>query len=432
MIDVVKIFKKNMPIIIPAAIVAVAIFLLVPTVMLRGKIKAKLSESANVVREVDSTLYEAVSSRQPEIAIKYQDNHQADANEIDKLAQQTSQRELLSYKIFPDPNETSSQIFNEFKREYKAVFANFVKDLNALDAPTDSEIRKQAGAITIQPTAVAETSGRKSSDEKIIELICRSRSEEIPVYANPWVFSGYAYWDKWEFAGMASAVRDCWYCQMTVWIHQDVISSINSINADSTSVAKSSVKRLLSSDFSGGSRDTGLDMPVYVTEKSGGLCQPWTGRKCDDRIDVMHFAVSVIVRADDVLKFMTALCSEKEHTFAGFKGELSPQTYKHNSITVLGSRIEPIDRTSTEHKRYYYGQDAIVKLDLICEYVFNRQGYDVIKPKVIQDEIIGAEQQQQGGGNNMPGGRGMPGGMGMPGGIMGGPGGFNPGGGGMQ
>ncbi|MCE5340046.1 MAG: hypothetical protein LLF92_02820 [Planctomycetaceae bacterium] len=432
MIDVVKIFKKNMPIIIPAAIAAVAILLLVPTVMLRGKIKAKLSESANVVREVDSTLYEAVSSRQPEIATKYQDSHEADANEIDKLAQQTSQRELLSYKIFPDPNETSSQLFNEFKREYKAVFAIFVKDLKALDAPTDSEIRKQAGAINIGQM-IGGTSGRKSSDEKIIELICRSRSEEIPVYANPWVFSGYAYWDKWEFAGMTSAVRDCWYCQMAVWIHQDVISSINSINAGSTSVAKSSVKRLLSSNFAGGLRDAGLDMPMYVTEKSGGLCQPWTGRKCDDRIDVMHFAVSVIVRADDVLKFMTAICSEKEHTFAGFNGELPPQTYKHNLITILGSSIEPVDRTSTEHKRYYYGQDAIVKLDLICEYVLNRQGYDVIKPKVIQDEIIGAKQQDGGGapgGMGVPGGMGAPGGMGMPG--MGMPGMDMPGGGGRQ
>jgi sugar-specific transcriptional regulator TrmB len=416
MIDVKKIFKKNMPVIIPAAIAIVAIVLLVPTVMVRGKIKAKLSESANIAREVDSALYEAVSSKQPEIAIKYQDLHQADANAIDALAQQTSQRELLSYKIFPDPNETSAQIFNEFKREYKETFANFVQDLKALDAPTDAEIRKQAGAIDVQSLTGAATD-RKSSDEKIVELICRSRGESIPVYANPWVFGGYAYWDNWEFAGMALAIRDCWYCQMAVWIHQDVISSIKAINAGSGSVASSSVKRLLASNFSGGSKDIGRDVPVYVTERSGGLCQPWTGRKCDDRIDVMHFTVSVIVRANDVLKFMKELCSEKEHKFAGFKGELPVQTYKHNSITILSSSIEPVDRTSTEHKRYYYGQDAVVKLDLICEYIFNRQGYDVIKPQVILDEISGTGQQDGGGGMGYPGGMG---GGGMPGGPGGG------------
>lgn len=413
-----------MPVIIPAAIAIVAIILLVPTVMLRGKIKAKLAESAGVAREIDSTLYDAASSKQPEIAIKYQDSHQADANAIDLLAKQTSQRELLSYKIFPDPNETSAQIFNEFKREYKAAFANFVQDLKALDAPTDAEIRKQAGSIDIQALAASGVSDRKSSDEKIVDLICRSRGESIPVYANPWVFSGYGFWDRWEFSGMTSAVRDCWYCQMAVWIHQDVISSINTINAGSNSVASSSVKRLLSSNFSGGAKDVSSEMPMYVTDRSGGLCQPWTGRKCDERIDVMHFNVSVIVRANDVLKFMKVLCGEKEHKFYGFKGELPVQTYKHNPITILSSSIEPVDRKSTEHKRYYYGTDAIVKLDLVCEYIFNRQGYDVIKPQVIADEISGVGQPDTGGGMGTPG-------RGFPGGGTGGPGGFGPGGGGM-
>jgi hypothetical protein len=155
-------------------------------------------------------------------------------------------------------------------------------------------------------------------------------------------------------------------------------------------------------------RDPGLDMPSYVTEKTGGLCQPWTGRKCDDKMDVVHFSVSVIVKADSVLKFMNVLCGEKEHTFSGFKGELEPQKYKHNQITILESSIEPVDRNSAENKRYYYGQDAIVKLDITCEYVFNRLGYDIIKPKIVADEISGIGQQDSGG-SSYPGG-GMPGG----------------------
>jgi hypothetical protein len=415
---IIKPIKKNMMLIIPCAIAALAILLLVPSFMIRGKIKAKLQESASIEREFSSALSSAVSSKQPEIAKKFQDMHQEDANQIDKLSQQTSQRELLSYKIFPDPNETSAQIFNEFKRGYNSQFANFVKDLKALDAPTDSEIRKQAGAINIAGAGETVTPGTKGGDEKIIELICKSRGEEIPVYANPWVFSGYAFWNNWDFRGMDLAIKDCWYCQAACWIHQDVISTINKMNAGSNSVSKSPVKRLLASSFGvSGGRDAGLDMPVYVTEKSGGLCQPWTGRKCNDKMDVIHFKVSVIVKADDVLKFMSELCSEKEHTFSGFKGELPPQKFKHNQITILESSIEPIDRNNAEHKRYYYGQDAVVKLDLTCEYVFNRQGYDVIKPKIIADEISGVGQPE-GGSNN-------------PGGSRGGGGGFGPGGGGM-
>jgi len=417
---IVKIIKKNMVIIIPGAIAVVAILLLVPSFMIRGKIKSKLEEFANVGREVDSTVQNAASAKQPDIARTYQDNHQADANEIDKLAIATTQRELISYKIFPDPNETSAQIFNEFKRSYSGMFENFIKDLKALDAPTDSEIRQQAGSVQISNDNI--TPGTKSGDEKIIELICRNRGQAVPVYANPTVFSGYSFWEKWQFQGMDSAVKDCWYCQMAIWIHQDVVSTINSMNAGSSSVGTSSVKRLLSSRFCDENRDLGSDMPVYVTDKIGGMCQPWTGRKCDDKIDVMHFGVTVIVKADDVLKFMSALCSEKEHSFSGFKGELPAQKFKHNQITVLQSRIEPIERNALEHKRYYYGEDAVVKLDLACEYILNRQGYDEIKPKIIQDEISGIGQPDSGGMGSPGRGGGMPGGMpGM--------GGFGPGGG---
>lgn len=409
--DVVKILKKNISIIIPATIAIFAILLLVPSVMIRGKINAKLEESASLGRNVDSSLRSVTSSRQSEVAKKYQDMHQTDANEIEKLAQQTTQRELLSYKIFPEPNETSMQIFNEFKREYNIAFANFVKDLNALDAPTDNEIRKLAGSITI-PTA-SEMSpvglGKIKGDEKIVELICKSRSEEIPVYANPWVFSGYAFWDKWEYSGTEIAVRDCWYCQIACWIHQDIIDTINTINAGSSNVAQSSVKRLLSVKFTDSGREPGLDMPVYVTNTSGGMCQPWTGRKCDDKIDVVHFNLSVIVRADDVLKFMTELCSEKEHTFTGYKGELPPQRFKRNQITILESGITSVDRNIAENKRYYYGSNAVVYLNLICEYVFNRQGYDVVKPRSIHNDISGTS-----GGSGEPSYDSPPGGGFMP------------------
>lgn len=394
--DIVRIIKKNIVIIIPAAIAVVALLLLVPSVMIRGKINTKLEESVLLRRSIDSELRNAISSRQSEVAKKYQDAHQIDANEIDKLSMQTSRRELLSYKIFPEPNETSMQIFNEFKRAYNVANSKFISDLKALDAPTDNEIRKLAGSIDIAAGDSAATPGTAQGDEKIVELICKSRSEEIPVYANPWVFSGYSFFNNWEDKSAENAAKDCWYCQLACWIHQDIVDTINSLNAGSTSVANSSVKRILAVRFSAGgggdiNRGNGLELPVYVTKTKGGLCQPWTGRMCDEKNDVVHFNLAVIVRANDILKFMSALNSEKEHTFAGFKGELPPQKFKHNQITILQSRIEPVDRNSQENKRYYYGQNAVVYLNLICEYVFNRQGYDVIKPKLVADEIAGVE-----------------------------------------
>ena len=251
--DIVKILKKNTSILIPAAIAALAVLLFVPTVIIRGKISEKLEQSKRLGQNVDSITDSVVSARQYEIVKTYEDTHQKDANDIHNLAIQTTQRELLSYKIFPEPNETSIQIFNEFKKAYNTAFAKFIKDMNALDAPTDIEIRKETGASTgLTDSQSDRTSSGRNTDkenEKIVELICKRRSEEIPVYANPQVFSGYAFWNNWEYRGTQDAVRDCWYCQLAYWIHKDIVDSINAINSGSTSVASSSVKRLLGIRF---------------------------------------------------------------------------------------------------------------------------------------------------------------------------------------
>ena len=396
--NIVKIIKKNISIIIPVAITVVAILLFVPTVILRGRVNAKLEESAKLGKEVDSVLRTAVSGKQSEVFKTFENMHEADTNEIEKLAQQTSQRELLNYKIFPEPNETSIQIFNEFKRAYTTAFAKLTVEMNALDAPTDIEIRKEAGSVEIP----ADTYGRDTTDgskaktegDRIAELLCKRRSERISVYVSPKAFSGYAIWDNWEYSGTEDAVKKCWYSQLIYWIHKDIVDTINSINQGSISTTQSSVKRLLGvrfarSDATSVGVDNGLEMPVYVTNKSGGLCWLWTGRMCNDQIDVIHFSLAVIVKADDVLKFMDELCSEKEHYFTGYKGGQAPERYKHNQITILQSDIEPINKNSAEHKRYYYGQDAIVLLNLVCEYIFNCQGYEKIKPQYIKNEIAG-------------------------------------------
>ncbi|MDD5010836.1 MAG: hypothetical protein PHQ00_01800 [Phycisphaerae bacterium] len=396
--NIVKILKKNISIIIPVLITVVAVLVFIPVTIMRGKISAKLGESIKLGKEVDSALRANISAKQYEAVKIFEDMHEADANEIEKLARQTSQRELLSYKIFPEPNETSIQIFNEFRLAYVTAFAGLAKDMKALDAPTDMEIRKEAGPIDVS----AALAGRGSSDGtkeeteegRIIELLCRRRSEETPVYANPKAFSGYAVWDSWEYRGIEDALNKCWYSQLAYWIHKDVVGTINAMNEGSASTTNSSVKRLLGvrfarSDAASFTLDNSLELPVYVIDAKNGLYQNWTGRKCDDQIDVVHFSLAVIIRADDILKFMNELCSGKEHYFSGYKGDQEPEKYKHNQITILQNRVEPVDRGLPEHRRYFYGNDAVVLLNLVCEYVFNRSGYDQIKPKYVQGNATG-------------------------------------------
>lgn len=404
-IDIAKTIKKNIAIIIPCLIAAVAVILFIPTIFMGGKINNNLEQSRKMGQSIDSALRSVVPLKQYEIVKAYEDKHAQDSNNIHKLAVQTSQRELLSYKIFPDPNESSTQIFNEFKKTYVTAFAKLIKDMNALDAPTDTEIRKESGAggTTVDTGRRSEfdslpSTGTDKSNDKIIELVCKRRSEEVPVYANPQVFSGYGFWDNWEYIGTENAVRDCWYCQLAYWIHKDIVDSINKINGNSTSVAQSSVKRLLGIRFgtadaaavgsSGTTNSTNAtELPGYVAQNGGQLCSPWTKRISDEKIDVIHFSVAVIIKADDVLKFMDAMCSEKEHYFSGYKGQEAQQKFKHNQITILQSTIESVDRQSANHVRYRYGQNAVVQLNLICEYFFYREGYDVIKPKTVMNQL---------------------------------------------
>ena len=132
-------------------------------------------------------------------------------------------------------------------------------------------------------------------------------------------------------------------------------------------------------------------MPGYVLtldDEPVGV-QTWTGRKGDGEIDVIHFCVSVIIDSKTLMPFMRELCSEKEHEYReGYAEDGAVSTYKHNQITILRSQIRSILKTSDAHSDYKYGNDAVIRLDLACEYIFNRDGYDQIKPEQIK-QLLG-------------------------------------------
>ena len=113
--DIVKILKKNISIITPAAITILAVLLFIPTVIIQGKIGERLAQSQRLGEEVKSAIRSAVSVAEINNIKTHEDLHQQDACDIQKLAIETTQRPLLGYRIFPEPSETSIQIFNEFK-----------------------------------------------------------------------------------------------------------------------------------------------------------------------------------------------------------------------------------------------------------------------------------------------------------------------------
>ena len=109
----------------------------------------------------------------------------------------------------------------------------------------------------------------------------------------------------------------------------------------------------------------------------------------------MHFGLRVVVGVEHVMPFMKELCSAKTHKFSGWFGDQPEQTFEHNQITILESSVVPVDRESYGHRNYRYGDDAVVELDLICEYLFETAAYKDMQPQQVKDDILGITEETQ-------------------------------------
>jgi hypothetical protein len=270
----------------------------------------------------------------------------------------------------------------------------------------------------------------------MLNALCTRRANEVSVYAHPALFGWYGFWNGYKYAGADEAVASCWYSQVAMWIYEDVVATIGSLNKDSSNVFDAPVKRLVGVTFqkrveyqyTGTGQYSGSqygsdstvpsveDRPVYIidvlklslssagagsggnmimgTDESLGV-KPWTNRYCSDEIDVVHFSVGVIVANGSISDFMSEICSSKPHTYrVGFAKNGQEVSSEHNNITILTSNIRPVESGLKEHERYRYGNNAVSRLDLVCEYIFCREGYDVIKPLSIKTSLGQAKEEQ--------------------------------------
>jgi hypothetical protein len=422
-----SVLRSHSSLLAPIVIGVIAIVLFIPNHLLSSKLKRQI-ESESVAKGGEIKSIEVIPREQLEQKAKHHSDYANDANQIALLAEQTTKRALLSYEIFPAPNDVSGLIFQRFGQAFRGDIEQMLAQAGAGDRPTDTEIDKalQRSTTTLRPGTTRrrpETAFRTSRmrspyagygygygfgkaaqiSRTIVDQICIENARSASVYALPTDISGYEFWANFQYAGKDEAVRDCWYWQVGYWIIEDVFNAIEAMNAGSESVFTSPVKRLMRVSFSTGERRRGVytgfrkrikketeDKPGYVTSREDAYIIPCTGRFSDDDGDVVHFRVTVVVSADAVLPFMKELCSAKEHTFRGYFGDEPEQTFKHNQITVLESTAAAVDRDHPDHEFHRYGEDATVELDLICEYIFKKTGYDAIMPQIVKDVIKAA------------------------------------------
>ena len=333
--------KRYIALAVPVAIILAAVLVYVPTTLIGGSIKKEIDRSSLAQgKKIESLLRGTKPEQQWQMEKDYQDRHHDDAGNIRLYARQSTLRELIRYGIFPEPKDKSQQLFNEFGLDYQDAIVAFLESMNALDAPSKIDIERELGTkLTSTKSRSQNKAGRKkqTAAEKKRDVVCCKRAELISVYANPGLFKWYDFWDYWpemEFPGSKKAVEHCWHSQVAYWIYEDVVDTINALNAGSQSVSTSSVKRLLGVSFQRELIDeakakkkgnvqattffTKTDKPEYVLDEEKSIMdiKPWTGRKSDkSNIDVVHFSIAVVVGAKQVLPFMQELCSEKEHTY---------------------------------------------------------------------------------------------------------------------
>ncbi|MCP4610999.1 MAG: hypothetical protein GY845_20010 [Planctomycetes bacterium] len=251
----------------------------------------------------------------------------------------------------------------------------------------------------------------------VVEEICRERAKSISVYANPIDLSGYEFWVDYKLAvDPNTAIEDCWYFQLAYWVIEDVFDSIDGVNSDFDSVLTAPVKQLRLMSFNMGLRRPGagggvytgrrqrstkkkggdVDKPLYIHSNDDGLAESCTGRftAADSDNDVLQFNVAFVINIKSIMPFLKELCSAKEHKFRGFAGDEQEQTFKHNQITVLETKFRSVE--DDPYSLYDFGDDPVVELDLICEYILNPYGYEEIKPATVKAAIAAAAEPSTG------------------------------------
>jgi len=212
--------------------------------------------------------------------------------------------------------------------------------------------------------------------------------------------SGYDFWKTYKYSNVDDSIKDCWFWQIGYWIIEDVFTTVEKMNAGSSCIFSSPVKRVERVGFLapdallgvgagvGGGLRVAQDRPKYVTKPEEQTTESFTGRISNESMDVVHFSMVVVLSTKAIVPFMRELCSVKEHSFRGFTGQEPAKAFKHNQITILESRVKPVVSLSVDNQYYRYGAESVAEVEMVCEYIFNKQGYSAIKPESIKGPVV--------------------------------------------
>ncbi|MBN2018838.1 MAG: hypothetical protein JW749_01285 [Sedimentisphaerales bacterium] len=384
-------------------VIVLAAALVFTTAILMGKsFRQKVKrESIPLGNQVKTMMENPVPEARIVVERQYQDAYQQDASLIEKLAIQSTQRELISYDIFPQPKDTSALLFSDFSKKWRQKIEERIARINGKDCPGEEELNNLLQKSSNVTSARWNLMALSSEHERLTEEFFAARAKSASVYVNPAAIAGYAFWRDYAFQNVDKGVKDCWDWQIAYWIEEDVLATVGAMNAGSSSVFTSPVKRIMGIGFvapdkllpqtRGGfgaqaEADVIQERPKPVIVPQDQITESCTTRISNEDVNVVHFSVIVVLDTRAILPFMKELCSVKPHVWKGYNGDENERQFQHNQITILESTVRPVQADSSDHYKYRYGPDAVAEVRLICEYIFYKKGYQPVNPEMVVKE----------------------------------------------
>lgn len=335
-----------------------------------------------------------------------------------------NEHKLLVEASLPSPSDV--QIF-QFVRDYKDEINNKIPNdiLNAAMPPTQEDVQKEADALWKEKYATdnanSGTGGRaggrqqgadkalqeqyQDEVDKLPEQMQRRVAQEKKMYIDPLAL------DASKAMDVSRPNADqIWYAQVGLWVQQDVAQSLAAANAQAKNLLEAPVKRLVKLDVleqqnsgivyvmdksmsaragsmgrggammpgmmgmggggysdspSSGSSDVGGPIPKdYTLSPTGRITSP-----SNPLYDVVHYKLDLVVDAARLAQVLEEL-------------------QRNKLVTVLRiDELSSVDAALDQSDGYYYGDQPVVRLSLLCEALFLRDWTVPLMPQRVKQDL---------------------------------------------
>jgi hypothetical protein len=331
-------------------------------------------------------------------------------------AQEINRREPLIPDAFPRPARTSTPF--AFQQKYVQVLKGFLARLEADDLPNQDDLddakeqieeilRKRAeekseggetaAAITQERGAFnprggppgivgrgagAYGGGGSESDNPMERPEGRARvlkARNIRTYASLDESRSSFHVSPIIKSDIAPSESALWYAQVGYWIQQDIVNALAELNDAAAAQTREGepnvehmpVKRIETIRVYGYWKGNGVLIEFPALGQSTLPSSPiasFTNKVCDDKFDVVRFAMTLVVDQRDLPRVIDAI-------------------KRQNFYQLIGLEYDAINSADQASQGYMYGGDPCVRLTMHWEGYLSRKAFLEYMPESVQAEL---------------------------------------------